>query len=290
MSELFDLTKCNMCPIKCGINRTESVGVCKSKNLKIAKYYLHPFEEPCISFIKGSGTVFFCGCPLKCVFCQNYELSRNERGKEITIRELANIFKELENMGAENINLVNPTHYLEHIAQAFEIYRPGIPVVYNSSGYENIESLEKFDKYVDIYLPDLKFFSKETSKRYTGKSNYFEIASEALKFMAKKTLVFNEGKMLSGTVVRHLILPLNTDDSIEILKWYAENLSTNTYLSIMCQYTPYGEIDDFPELKRKITSREYDKVINFAMELNLDKVYLQERKSASESFIPKWDF
>ena len=284
--------KCFNCPNLCGVDRDKSVGACGvDNNVKIAKYYLHPYEEPVISFNKGSGTIFFTGCSLKCVFCQNYELSRNARGKIITPSNLADIFKELENLGADNINLVTPTHFTNEIVKAFEIYRPKIPVVYNTHGYETIENLKLIDKYVDIYLPDLKFYNPNVSKRYTGKSNYFEIASKAVKFMfeSKKTVIEN-GKMLSGVIVRHLILPLNRNDSAEILKWFKENAVNGEYLSLMAQYTPFGDIDNYPELKRKITKKEYDSVLNALFDLNIKNVFIQELDSASEKFIPVWDY
>ena len=182
------LTNCTLCPVECGANRLTGAGACGVSGLKIAKYYLHPFEEPCISHENGSGTIFFCGCNLRCAFCQNYEVSRAERGKTITPNELADIFKELEDMGAENISLVTPTHFNAHLVRAFEIYKPKIPVVYNTGSYEKIESLRRIDPYIDIYLPDMKFYSSALSKRYLGKEDYFDIASEAISFMAKKPL------------------------------------------------------------------------------------------------------
>ncbi len=284
---------CYLCPNKCGVTRYEnSLGVCGSTNqIKIAKYYLHPFEEPCISGTNGSGTVFFSGCSLKCCFCQNYELSRNLRGKVITSHELANIFKELENMGANNINLVTPSHYANQIIEAFEIYKPKIPVVYNTHAYENIDTLEKIDKYVDIYLPDLKFFSPVLSKRYTNKENYFSVASDAIKFMmGKKQTVIENSLMKTGVIVRHLILPMSSNDSIEIVKWFISNRKNGAKFSLMAQYTPFGNIENFKELNRKITGREYERVLEVLSTLDENDVFIQERSSAKEDFIPKWDF
>lgn len=281
---------CKICPVGCNANRPEKKGYCGVDGIKIAKYYLHPFEEPCISFDKGSGCVFFCGCSLKCVFCQNFDLSRVARGKDISVERLAQIFKELEDMDADNINLVNPTHYANEIAQAFEIYRPKIPVVYNTHGYETIETLKLIDKYVDIYLPDLKFIDKFLSKRYTGKEDYAEYALPAIKFMANKPTVFSkEGKMLSGCIVRHLILPQATYDSAEIIKFVA-TLPKGVYLSLMSQYTPFGDIENYRELQRKITKREYQKIIATVQEYGLENVFLQDEMSADEKYIPKWDF
>ena len=284
--------KCSLCPNGCKINKDSNVGLCGTDNsIRIAKYYLHPYEEPPISGKRGSGTVFFCGCSLKCVFCQNYELSRNLRGKVISTNELADIFKQLEENGAHNINLVNPTHYSNKIIDAFKIYRPSIPVVYNTHGYENKDILEKMNEYVDVYLPDIKFFSPTLSKRYTGKENYFEIASSAIEFMIKsKPTVFDQnGLMKQGVIVRHLVLPQGVSDSKKILDWY-QGVKGSSYINVMSQYTPFGEIDAFPELKRKITAREYDSVIDYAMSLGIDNMFYQAQDSASEEYIPKWDY
>jgi putative pyruvate formate lyase activating enzyme len=286
---MCDVNKCSLCPVKCGADRDIKAGFCSVKGLKIAKYSLFAYEEPCISYKNGSGAIFFCGCSLKCVFCQNYELSRNTTGKEITASDLAEIFKKLEEAGAENINLVNPTHIIPYICDAFEIYKPKIPVVYNSHGYEKIESIKLIDKYIDIYLPDMKYFSPQISKRYTGRSNYFEYASKAIQFMANKPLIMKDGKMYSGLIVRHLVLPLCTSDSIEILKWFT-TLPRSAYLSLMSQYTPFGDIEKFPELKRRITPREYKKVLDAAFMLGIENIFAQKRTSADTCFIPKWDY
>ncbi len=283
---------CLLCPNKCKLDKTKSKGFCGTdNNIVIAKYYLHKFEEPIISGKNGSGTIFFCGCSLKCVFCQNYELSRSMRGKVISIAELADIFKELEDMGAHNINLVNPTHYSNQIIKALEIYKPNIPIVYNTHGYENIEILEKLNHYIDIYLPDIKFFSPSLSQRYTKKSDYFEVASKAIEFMAKsKPFVMGDDNMLkSGVIVRHLVLPQATSDSKKILDWFA-SIKDKAYINIMSQYTPFGEIEPYPELQRKLTKREYENVLDYAMSLNIDNMFYQDQKSASTEYIPSWDF
>ena len=283
--------RCTLCPVACGADRKLHYGYCGVKGLGIAKYYLHPYEEPCISFQKGSGAVFFTGCNLRCVFCQNYSLSRAERGMGISSMRLADIFKELEDAGAENINLVTPAHVVEPIVRALEIYKPKIPLVYNSHGYEKIETLRMIDDYVDIYLPDLKFYSSALSKRYTGKADYFEYAGEAVKFMAKKPLSMREdGKMLSGCIVRHLILPLCTQDSKKIVDWIVENLPESVYFSLMRQYTPFGAIEKYPELQRKITAREYEEVAGYVAFRGLKNVFLQDAEAAKEDFIPQWDY
>lgn len=281
---------CTQCPVSCGADRTLSKGYCGVSGVKLAKYYLHPFEEPPISFKNGSGCVFFCGCSLKCVFCQNYEVSRAVRGKDFTVKQLAEVFKRLEDMGADNINLVNPTHYVAHIAEAMSIYKPSVPVVYNTHGYEKMPTLEIADTFTDIYLPDLKFIDKTLSKRYTGRDDYAEYALPAIKFMAKKPLnMRGDGKMLSGCIVRHLILPLAAYDSVEIVK-FVSTLPEGVYFSLMSQYTPFGDINDFKELQRPITRREYNKVLAAVEEYGLKNVFLQDESSSGKDYIPNWDF
>lgn len=282
---------CNLCPNGCKVDKNIQKGFCGAdNNIRIAKFYLHKFEEPCISGKNGSGTVFFCGCSLRCVFCQNYPVSRNKTGKTINVNELADIFKKLEDMGAHNINLVNPTHYSDLIIKALEIYKPNLPIVYNTHGYENIEVLKKIDKYIDVYLPDAKFYSPTLSKRYTNKENYFEIASKSIEFMANKPILFDEnGLMKSGTIVRHLVLPQGVSDSKKILDWFV-NIKDKCYINIMSQYTPFGEIHNFPELQRKVTKREYDNVVDYAISLGINKAFYQDQQSADTSYIPKWDF
>ncbi len=287
------MENCKLCPVECGVNRLRGVGACGVSELRIAKYYLHPFEEPCISFQKGSGTIFFTGCNLRCAFCQNYEVSRAKRGKAITPSELADIFKELEDLGAENVSLVTPSHLIPYLVRAFELYKPKIPVVYNTGSYEKIDTLKEIDPYVDVYLPDMKFYSPALSKRYLGKENYFEYASAAIQFMAnaKPFKMTAEGKMLSGCVVRHLVMPLCASDSKALLKWFNAYLPPSTRLSLMSQYTPFGEIEGYKELSRPITAREYDAVVDTALALGLeDRLFAQERKSSDEKYIPAWDY
>jgi len=289
----YNETNCTLCPVECGADRTKRAGACgATSEMRIAKYYLHPFEEPCISFQNGSGTIFFTGCSLRCVFCQNYELSRATRGKAVSPSELADIFRELENMGAENVSLVTAGQFIPYLVRSFEIYKPKIPVVYNSSGYEKIDALKAIDPYVDIYLPDMKFYSPTLSKRYTGKEDYFSVASEAIRFMANKpTAMTDEGKMLSGLIVRHLVMPLGVSDSKAVLRWFQRALPPSAYLSLMSQYTPFGNIEAFPELQRPVKKREYEAVLEEAFSLGLgDRLFAQDRSSVGEQFIPKWDF
>lgn len=283
--------ECNLCPVGCGVDRSfGKLGRCGASGLKIAKYYLHPFEEPPISFSKGSGCIFFCGCSLRCVFCQNYELSHNKRGKDITVAELADIFRELEERGADNINLVTPTHYVDKIAEAFAIYRPNIPVVYNTHSYERLETLKIADSFTDIYLPDLKFIDPLLSKRYTGREDYAEFALPAIEFMAKKPLKLDEkGKMLSGCIVRHLIMPLAVYDSVKIIE-FVSKLGEDVYFSLMSQFTPMGEAENFPELRRPITKREYAAALEAVRAYGLKNVFLQDRTSSDRAFVPDWDY
>lgn len=282
---------CNLCPLSCGVDRTKIYGRCGvPAEMKIARFGLHKYEEPIISGTNGSGTVFFCGCSLKCAFCQNYDLSRNLRGKEISVAELAEIFKKLEGMGAHNVNLVSPTQYSDKIIEAFKIYRPKIPVVYNTHGYEKAEIIKELFDYVDVFLPDMKFFSPTLSERYTGIKDYFTYASKAIEIMAEKPLVFDENGLLkSGTVVRHLVLPQCISDSKKILDWFC-GIKDKAYIDVMSQYTPFGRIEHFPELKRRITHREYETVINYAISLGIEKMFYQKAESASEIYIPHWDY
>lgn len=316
-SPLSSDEKCTLCPVKCGTNRRVKAGACGVQGIHVAKYYLHPYEEPCISYAFGSGTIFFTGCNLRCAFCQNFEVSRAKRGKSLSPSQLADVFKELEDRGADNISLVTPSHLIDGIEQAFKIYRPKIPVVYNSSGYDDVESLKKIDEYVDVYLPDLKFYSPYLSKRYTGREDYFSVASKAILFMSKKPVRFSDpldpneisaktraddtvrkasddaytgGKMLSGLIVRHLVMPLCVNDSLAILKWCKNELPPQTYLSLMSQYTPFGEIEKFPELSRPVTAREYDAVVDAAFSLGFKNLFMQKRDSSGTQYVPQWDF
>ena len=283
---------CNLCPNFCLVDRKVSKGACGAgEDISISKYGLHHYEEPVISGSKGSGTVFFTGCSLRCVFCQNYELSRTLRGKVISPIELANVFKYLQDLGAHNINLVTPSHYTKQIVKAFEIYKPSIPIVYNTHSFETIENLKIIDPYVDIYLPDMKFYSPDLSKRYTNKQNYFDVASRAINFMMEsKNTVIENGLIKSGVIVRHLILPLSSNDSVEIIKWFSENKVNNPYFSLMAQYTPFGDIEKYPELKRKITKKEYQRALNAIENAGITDCFIQDLTSSKEEYIPSWDF
>lgn len=284
--------KCYLCPKNCGVERNESSGdgnCGMPTKLKIAHYELFMFEEPCISLGKGSGAIFFSGCNLNCVFCQNYEISTKKKGKFITPNDLAEIFKELESAGAENINLVSPTHYSLAIIEALKIYRPKIPIIYNTNGYETVKNIELVAPYVDVFLPDFKYVSIDLSAKFSSAPNYFKTALKAIKKMRElKQDKFVNGKIIEGVIIRHMILPLCTNDSISVLETIAKEIP-NTKVSLLAQYTPYGEAEKFKAINRKITKREYEKVLNKYVELNLDG-YVQELESASTKFIPNFKF
>ena len=278
---------CTLCPVACGAQRNIKAGACGVKKITIAKYGLHAFEEPALSPGRKSGTVFFSGCSLRCVFCQNFEVSRARLGREVSPKELTDIFKELEDMGAENIDLVTGDHLSPYIAEALALYKPRVPVVFNSGGYCKVEALKELDPYIDVYLPDLKFYSPELSKRYTGREDYFEYASKAIEFMAKKPVLFENGQLKSGILVRHLILPCCGSDSLRVLDFLKSVLPGDAPLSLMRQYTPMGEIGGYPELQRTLTDREYKRVKDYAILLGFN-LYTQGKESADKAFIPDW--
>ncbi len=282
---------CKLCPRQCGVARSRTVGFCKSSDeLRIARADLHFFEEPVISGTRGSGTIFFTGCSLRCCFCQNFDVSRNTVGKPISVNRLADLFRMLEDKGAHNINLVNPTHFIPQIKDALELYRPPIPIVYNSHGYETVESIRSLNGYIDIYLPDLKYHDSFLSGRYSQAPDYFEFASQAILEMSRQVhKEIRDGLMKSGLIVRHLVLPLAVYDSVSLLDWVKGNLPGDILISLMSQYTPFGEAEKYPELTRKITAGEYKRVLNHMLELGLDG-FIQERNSAEELYIPTWDF
>lgn len=282
---------CSICPRHCNVDRNKNLGFCQSPdNFRVARAALHFWEEPCISGKEGSGTVFFSGCNLKCVFCQNNEISAENKGVEISDEKLISIFENLISQGANNINLVNPTHYAKRLANVLSVWKSPVPIVYNSSGYEEVETLKSLDGLVDIYLPDLKYIRAEKAKRYSKAQDYFEKASQALIEMRRQVEdKFDGDIMKSGMIIRHLILPQNTNSSIAILD-FIKAYFPDTYVSLMAQYTPCGDLSNFPEINRKITKREYEKVVNYALDNSFDKLFIQELSSADKSFIPKFDF
>ena len=283
---------CNSCPRKCNVDRSIRVGVCGVGEMpRVAKAYLHKWEDPIISGKNGSGTVFFSGCNLKCVFCQNYKISHNNYGKYITYDKLAEIFKNLEEAGASNINLVSPSHYVNAIKKALEIYRPNIPIVYNSSGYDDIESLEVLKDYIDIYLVDFKYFDTTLAERLSKAPNYPEIAKNAILKMREfiPEEVFDEsGMMKKGVVIRHLVLPNHTDDSINILNWIKENIK-NPFVSLMSQYTPMHQAKMIEDINRPLKPIEYKLVEQTMVNLGLTTGYAQELSSANDCYTPVFD-
>ena len=285
---------CNLCPRECGALRDENQGrgFCRlSSRVKVARIAPHMWEEPCISGKNGSGAVFFSGCTMRCIFCQNYEISACNNGRFITVEELADEFRRLESLGVHNINLVSPTPYVDLIKSALDVYKPNIPVVYNSSGYERVETLKGLEGYVDVYLPDFKYSDDALALEYSGVKNYRETALRAIGEMLRQkgSPVFDdEGMMKSGVIIRHLVLPNHTKNSLGVLDIINENFY-GFLLSLMGQYTPVHRAAEHPKLKRKITPREYEKVKRRVFELGFDG-FVQELSSASEEYIPKWEY
>ena len=288
---------CDICPRKCGANRLSGKnGFCGGgKDVKVARAALHFWEEPCISGEEGSGTVFFSGCTMRCVFCQNREISRGEAGKLVSIERLAEIFLELQGKGANNINLVTPMHYAPQITAALDIARKNglhLPIVWNTGGWELPESIEAVKNYSDIWLTDFKYFDNSLAEKFSNAKNYFENASVSLKKMFEQTgePVFDDGGMMKkGIIVRHLVLPGHTEDSKKVLRWLWENFGDKIWISIMNQYTPLCSDEKFPELSRKVTDEEYDEVVDFAVSLGIENAFVQDGEAVSESFIPPFD-
>ena len=284
---------CNACPRGCNVDRQNTLGYCKSpEKLKLARASLHYWEEPCISGKNGSGAIFFSGCNLGCVFCQNYEISHGCKGVEVSDDKLIDIMKRLVDEGANNINFVNPTHYSLQLLRVLEKYKPPVPIVYNTSGYDSVETLKMLDGAVDIYLPDFKYIRTEKALKYSKAEDYPQVAEEALAEMKRQVGedVFDEnGIMQRGMIIRHLVLPSNTNSSISALDYLAENFG-DTYISVMAQYVPCGDLTEYKEINRPLTQREYDKVVNHIFDLGLQKIFVQELEAASDEFIPDFDF
>ena len=289
--------KCNICPRRCNIDRTHNKGYClMNDKIMAARAALHMWEEPCISGQNGSGTVFFSGCNLGCIFCQNHNIATGKAGIEISIERLAEIFLELQEKGANNINLVTPTHFVVQIAQAIKKARRNgliIPIVYNTGSYENIETLKLLDGLIDIYLPDMKYMDSSLSLKYSNAKDYFDVASKALDEMFKqvgKPVFDKRGIMKRGMIVRHLILPGMTYDSKNVIKYLYETFKDDIYISIMNQYTPINRIKEYDNLNRRVTKKEYDEVVDYAIELGVVNGFIQEGGTADESFIPEFDY
>lgn len=292
-------SKCNLCPRNCNVHRKAGQkGTCgiSGKGIHVARAALHMWEEPCISGNTGSGTVFFSGCSLGCVYCQNYRIARAEIGKEITIDRLSEIFLELQAKGAANINLVTPTHYTPEIIEALrraEQNGLNLPIVYNCSGYESLHTLRQLEGVVDIYLTDFKYMEGEPAKRYSRAEDYPEIAKEALREMVRQQprAEFDaQGMMTQGVIVRHLLLPNHLKNGKAVVQYVYETYGNQVYLSLMNQYTPLPHVADFPELDRKVTKREYERLVEYAVSLGVEQGFIQEGETSDESFIPDFDY
>ena len=292
--------KCDLCPRKCLVDRKKGEkGICgQTENLKVARAALHFWEEPCISGDAGSGAVFFSGCPLHCVFCQNENIANGTVGKEISLERLVDIFLELQEKRANNINLVTPGHFVPQIVKALDQARKEgltLPVVYNTSSYETVDTIKMLEGYVDIYLPDFKYMSPVLSKKYSHAPDYAEVAKAAIAEMVRQTgkAVFVNGEednlILSGTIVRHLTLPGCMADSMQILKYLHETYGDMIYISIMNQFTPLSNLEKYPELNRRITDEEYETLVDYAIDIGIENGFIQEGDTAEESFIPAFD-
>lgn len=291
---ILDLIKnCKLCPRNCNVNRTEKTGFCKAgSKIRVALVSLHKWEEPCLVGENGAGTVFFSHCNLKCVYCQNYKISSEGYGKEISVERLAEIFLEQQERGAANIDLVTPTHYAPQICNALDIARADglkIPIVYNTNAYENLSTLDLLKNRVDIFLPDLKYFDDEISKNFSNAPNYFKIATAAIQKMFElvgENKFDSSGKMTRGVIVRHLVLPNFRRDSFKIVEWLYKTFGDKIFISLMNQYTPLFRAGEFKKINRRLTTFEYDSVVNYAVDIGIKNCYIQIGKTADEKFVP----
>jgi len=293
---MLSLNNCNLCPRKCGVDREYQSGFCgvSGKGIKAARASLHMWEEPCISGTNGSGTIFFSGCNLRCVYCQNHLLSRECKGRDISVFELADVMLRLQKQGAHNINLVTPTHYSVQLIESIKLAREKglyIPIVYNTSGYESVEAISQLCGTVSIYLTDYKYADNALALKYSGANNYDDVAFSALEEMVRQVgspHFDKDGLMLSGVIVRHLVLPGQTENSKYVLKKLYHTFGDQIIISIMNQYTPMGVLP-YAELNRTVSEKEYDDVTKFALEIGIENAYIQEGKTQSESFIPDFN-
>ena len=286
------MSQCFLCPRKCGVDRNVKKGFCGSNNdLVVNRYMLHFWEEPIISGNRGSGAIFFSNCSLKCIYCQNYEISSLGNGKIVSINELVEIMKELERLGAENINFVSPSHYTEHITRALDIYRPNLPIVWNTSGYETPETIEKLKNYVDIYLTDFKYYDKEIAEKYSKAKDYFEYASKSIAKMKENQPfdIIENGIMKKGVIIRHLVLPNNLDNSKKVLSFIKENYGVDSYVSLMGQYVPYFKALEDKSINRKLKPLEYKIIENYMRELGFYNGFVQDLSSANVCYTPKFN-
>ncbi len=295
MNQLLD--KCKICPRNCLVNRNKGqLGVCRAGNkIKIAKAYLHMWEEPPITGKKGSGTIFFSNCNLRCLYCQNYYISEEGNGVEIDIQRFSDVCLDLQEKGATNINLVTPTHYIPLIIEGLKLAKSRglcIPIVYNSSGYETVDTIKMLDGIIDVYLPDFKYYSNELAIKYSLCKDYFKYATESIKEMVRqkpKCIFDKDGNIISGVIVRHLIIPKKEDDSKKILKYLYDEYKNKIYISIMNQYTPVRDCK-YSELNETVSDLVYNDVIDYAWNIGIRHAFIQDGKTQSDSFIPKWDF
>ncbi|MCM1261308.1 MAG: radical SAM protein [Butyrivibrio sp.] len=304
----MNLSDCTLCPRECHVNRDAGqTGYCgQTSNIAASRAALHMWEEPCISGTHGSGTVFFNGCNLHCIFCQNHVISRavnvhNEGSKVISISRLSEIYLELQEKGAHNINLVTPTHYVPQLIESIKLAKKcglNIPIVYNTGSYEKVEALRMLEGYIDIYLPDLKYFSSDISRRYSNAPDYFNYASAAIAEMYRQVgnpvfdsdLDINENALMKkGVIVRHMMLPGCLKDSKQILQYLYQTYGNSIYISILNQYTPMPQVSGIPDLNRKVTVKEYDALIDYALSIGIENAFIQEGDTAEESFIPSFN-
>lgn len=291
------LESCKLCPKNCSVNRLNGkIGFCKCRDLiDVARVSLHMWEEPCITGTNGSGTVFFSGCNLNCVFCQNHEISQEGIGKSITIRRLSEIFLEEQERGAHNINLVSPTHFVPQIIESIKIARKNglkLPIAYNSNGYENVSTIKELSGYIDIYMPDLKYMNDKYAIKYSHAKDYFKFASKAIDEMVKqnpKPVFDNNGLMTKGVIIRHLMLPGLLFDSKKIIDYIYNKYGDNVYISIMNQYTPMFKSKDYPEINKPLNPKHYDSLINHCINLGIKNAFIQEEGTVKESFVPHFD-
>ena len=294
---LKELIKCEICPHKCKINRLKGdIGRCKCGNrIKIALASVHHFEEPCISGTNGSGTVFFSGCNLKCKYCQNYEISQQGKGIDISIEQLADIFLKQQEKRVHNINLVTPTMYVPQIIEAIKMAKKNglkIPIIYNTNGYERVETIQKLKGYIDVYLPDFKYYDNKLGEQYSGIQNYYENATKAIQEMYHQVgapVLDENGNIIKGLMVRHLVLPNNIENSKQVLQWLKENIDGNVYINVMAQYFPSYQAKTIEELDRKLTKEEYEEIEDYIDKLDLKNGYLQELGDHEEEYVPNFN-
>lgn len=290
------MRKCSLCPRRCGVDRTRRKGFCGAgEAVRVALVSLHPWEEPCLTGEKGAGTVFFSHCNLRCCFCQNHEISHEGKGVEISMERLAAIFMEQQERGAATLDLVTPTHYVPQILTALSMARQGgfsLPVVYNSNGYETVETVDLLKGAVDVFLPDLKYRWQESAGEYSGAPDYFEAASQAICRMVEQAgpvQLDPAGGLRRGVLVRHLVLPGHRRESMELLDWLWDTFEERIYLSLMSQYTPMYRAGEHKKINRRLTTFEYESVVEHAAELGFTRCYIQERRAASEEYVPVFD-